>query len=54
MAGHVVGNVEDWLKAGVPGGCTFGEVPDPPISDILNKGERIDDGIERVRRRQRE
>jgi len=43
---------EDWLRHGVPGGCTLEAVEVEPPK--LLKGETVIDGIERLRRRVRE
>ena len=42
--------VTDWLlHGGIPGGCMIEAVEDAPLSDLLKKGERIADAVERCR-----
>jgi len=49
------GAVSDWLlRGGVPGGCGLEPIEDAPVSELLRKGERIGDGVERYRHRLRE
>jgi hypothetical protein len=43
------------LRGGIPGDCQLDVVDDaPPLSELLKKGERIADGVERYRHRLRE
>jgi hypothetical protein len=47
--------VSDWvLRGGVPGGCGLEPIEDAPVSELLKKGERIADAVERYRHRLRE
>ncbi len=47
--------VSDWLlKGGIPGGCTIVPVVGPPLPELLKKGERVGDAVERYRHRLRE
>ena len=53
-ASAVLNAVEGWLRTGIPDGYLLAPVADPPLSEILKKGERIDDAIARLERRCRE
>jgi hypothetical protein len=45
----------DWLlRGGIPHGCVIESVEDAPLAELLKKGERISDGVERYRHRLRE
>ena len=45
----------DWLlRGGIPHGCVLEPVADLPLSELLKKGERIADAVERYRHRLRE
>jgi hypothetical protein len=46
--------VSDWvLRGGIPGNCTLGTVEDAPLAELLKKGERVGDVVERYRHRLR-
>jgi hypothetical protein len=48
-------NIADWLlRGGIPHGCVLEPVVDPPLSELLKKGETVANAIERYRHRQRE
>jgi hypothetical protein len=48
-------SITDWLfRGGIPSDCTFEAVEDAPLSELLKKGERIADAVERYRHRLRE
>jgi len=55
VAKQLEGRIIDWaLRGGVPGGCSLEVVEDAPVSELLKKGERIADAVERHRHRLRE
>jgi hypothetical protein len=48
-------SVVEWVTSGgVPVGCVVEPVEDAPISELLKKGETINDGVDRYRNRLRE
>jgi hypothetical protein len=52
--GQLVQHTEDWLRSGRPNGTTLTEAPAIAVADILRKGERAHDALERQRMRLRE
>jgi hypothetical protein len=56
IAAQLERSITDWLlRGGVPGGCVLEVVEDaPPLAELLKKGERVGDAIERYRHRLRE
>jgi hypothetical protein len=50
-AGAIAQGVENFLRTGIPDGSSLVAVDDPPLAEILKKGERIVDGIDRLQRR---
>ena len=53
--GQLERGVCDWLlRGGVPHGCALDPVDDPPLSELLKKGETIANAVERFRHRRRE
>jgi hypothetical protein len=54
-AGSLARSISDWLlHGGIPHGCMLEPVADPPLSELLKKGETIANAIERFRHRRRE
>jgi hypothetical protein len=53
-AGQTARAVEQYLQGGIPGGTRIVEFEDPPISELLKKGETIAAAVERVQHRVRE
>jgi len=48
-------SVTDWLlRGGVPSDCAIAPVDDPPLAELVKKGERIADGVARFQHRLRE
>jgi hypothetical protein len=55
VAKQLEARISDWvLRGGVPGDCLLEVVADAPVSELLKKGERIADAVERYRHRLRE
>jgi hypothetical protein len=55
VAKQLEGRVVDWImRGGVPHGCSIEPIEDLPLSELLKKGERIADAVERYRHRLRE
>jgi hypothetical protein len=52
--GMVLRNAEDWLRNGRPGGTVIIEAAAIDVADVLKKGERLVDALERTRHRLRE
>jgi hypothetical protein len=52
--GQVLTHTEDWLRSGRPAGTRLTEAPAIAVADIMRKGERAADALERVRMRLRE
>jgi hypothetical protein len=52
--GLLVQHIEDWLRSGRPSGTTLTEAPAIAVADIVRKGERTHDALERLRLRLRE
>jgi hypothetical protein len=52
--GTVQRNVEDWLRRGRPPGTVLVEAPLIEPGEVLKKGERLPDAVERLRHRLRE
>lgn len=47
--------VSDWVLRGIPSGCVIEPIEDdPPIAELLKKGETIANAVERYRHRKRE
>ena len=55
VAKQLEARTSDWLvKGGVPANCVLEVVEDASLSELLKKGERISDAVERFRHRLRE
>ena len=47
-------SISDWVMRGVPQGCRIESIDDPPLSELLRKGESLRDGVARYGHRLRE
>jgi len=55
VAKQLEARVSDWvLRGGIPGSCALEVVADAPVSELLKKGERFADAVDRYRLRLRE